>query len=356
MILFVNVLITEQRLHHHERQRGYLGNPPRIDVYKYMLDSLAVIPHWTKAVFHVKLGEEFAGREEELKEYTLGRFDPKIVSYYHDRLEYQKDWRHGLQEVMDDPDPLTWFLCNDDHIFIDYDLDTIEAAVEVLEPQRDKMASFFFSHYPEGLKAVAHQGNQKGHPCLGVFDGGNVDSIQIVTKKVLDRWFYDQEDTNRHMPRPDWFTGCVKTDLTCTYVPLKECCRHFEGYPLPNININICPPLDIPPGFFDNNIKINFGAPKRPEQEWVWFNPTIKNYRTVDENGVDYKWVPQDIPLFWKQRVATIDNQIVHPADKIRMIWERNEAMWEMAISRPNQPDYVIDRDKVMAVAGRKFP
>lgn len=353
MILFINVFITNERLTHHERIRGWLRNPSRIHVYKYMLASLAVIPYWSKVIIHCKLDKEFIGQEPELKEYTTKLFGENKVSYNTTRNEYQKDWRNSLKEVFDDRDKLVWFLCNDDHVFMDYDLKSVESALSVLEKEDDKMASFFFSHHPEALKATAHQGTMKATKYLSYYNGGNIDSIQLVTKRVLRRWFVENEDTNRFMPRPDWVTGFVKTDLTKHYVPYKECCRHFEGYPMVNIDINQCPPIDIPGGFFNNNIQIAYGHKENPDPEkWVLFNPLIKNYRTVDPMGVDYKLVLADIPLFWKDRIKTIETAA--NINSKSMIAARNEAVWIAANSRPNEPHNVIDRTAVMAIAGRK--
>lgn len=350
MILFINVFITNERLNHHERFRGWLKNPQRIDVYKYMLASLATIPYWSKIIIYCKLDKEFENQADSLEKYTNNLFHTKKISYHKNRIEYQHEWRKELQEVFDEQDKLVWFLCNDDHIFIDYDLDNIEDAINLLEIQHDKMASFFFSHHPETMKAVAHQ-NHKMAGNLAFYDGGNVDSIQLVTKKVLSRWFFENEDTNRFMPRPDWRTGFVKTDLTRHYVPLKECCRHFEGYPMVNININHCPPLDIPDGFFEKNIKIAYGDNKSPETGWTWFNPLITNYKTIDPNGVDYRFVPNDIPMFWKDHISTI--RINKEIDMESMRLARNEAVWLAINSRPNQPEYKIDQALVMKHASR---
>jgi hypothetical protein len=234
---------------------------------------------------------------------------------------------------------------------MDYDYTSITDALNILEDQKDKMASFFFSHYPEALKAVAQQNNQLASNELFYYDGGNVDSIQLVTPKVLKRWFVDNEDTNRLMPRPDWSTGFVKTDLTRHYVPIKECCRHFEGYPMVNIDVNKCPPLDIPHGFFDHKIKISYGY---QQENFVYFNPREKNYRITDPKGADYKFVYSDIPMFWKPRMSEF--MYGGESNCKEELRARNDALWELANSRPNQPEFVIDEQKVRARADRKTP
>jgi hypothetical protein len=318
-----------------------------------MLESLATIPYWTKTIFHIKLDEEFQDQTISLQEYTKNLFDKKTMSYYSDRIEYQKDWRNHLTEVFDDKDELVWFLCNDDHIFMDYDLKSIESALSILEGCKGQMASFFFSHYPEALKAVAHQKHKLASNELFYYDGGNVDSIQLVTKQVLKRWFIDNETTNRFMPRPDWETGFVQTDLTRHLVPIKECCRHFEGYPMVNIDPNHCPPLDIPPGFFSEkrNIKISYGF---STQGTVSFNPLARYYSITDTTGADYKLLPEDIPLFWRPKLLCTHYKPDCCNNYEEAVRARNDAVWKIANSRPNQPEYVIDYEKVMAVAGRK--
>jgi hypothetical protein len=348
MILFINVLITEDRMNSGVRNRGFLNSPRRMDVFKYCLASYAAIPHWTKVLLFIQLELEYQERETELKDYAKQLFGKKL-QYYSWRNTNQPQWQETLQKhILDDPDPLIWFTCNDDHTFIDYDLKSIEDALNLIEPT--KLQSFYFSHHPEMMKAVAMQGHKRATDNLFWVTGGNIDSIQLVTKEVLRHWWFDTNYGKTVMPRSDWRYGNCRSDSLKIYVPIKECCRHFEGYPTIPIDVNLCPPLDIPEGFFENNIKIAFCLPK-PDNSWTSFNPLNSNYKISNPEGTDYKLMLEDIPLFWKDKVTEIKQRTDVPKDLI--IAARNRAVWSAINSRPNEPHLVIDKQIAMSVAGR---
>ena len=96
--------------------------------------------------------------------------------------------------------------------------------------------------------------------------------------------------------------------LIFTKYPL---CEHFDGYshtktsavPIPSALI---PPLFIPLGFFENNIKIRYGYDDY-KNNWININPLNAKYRFEDEKGTDLKISIDDIPLFWKKRISKID-------------------------------------------------
>ena len=39
---------------------------------------------------------------------------------------------------------------------------------------------------------------------------------------------------------------------------------------------------------------------------YTWLNPSVTNYISAHPNGVDYKMIEQDIPLFWNKRISEI--------------------------------------------------
>jgi len=86
-------------------------------------------------------------------------------------------------------------------------------------------------------------------------------------------------------------------------LPYKELCRHFDGYghvpaylggPITN---NQCPSIEIPPGFFENKIKIRYGFDDY-KKDYVNINPKNKIYRASSEIGTDYRFTIKDIPIF----------------------------------------------------------
>lgn len=97
------------------------------------------------------------------------------------------------------------------------------------------------------------------------------------------------------------------------FIPTRELCRHFDGYhrrTINNIDINKCPPLFIPPGFWEKDIKIVYG-----ERLSGYVNINLsKDYSCVSPDGTDIK---THIPLFWM--------------DRIKKIIVNNEAVWDVA-------------------------
>ena len=74
---------------------------------------------------------------------------------------------------------------------------------------------------------------------------------------------------------------------------------------MPQTLENIVPPLYIPPGFFENDIKIAIGFYER-DDSWTNFNPAAEWLYNSKPTGTDYRWVEEDIPLFWRSRIGKI--------------------------------------------------
>ena len=138
-------------------------------------------------------------------------------------------------------------------------------------------------------------------------------------------------------------------------MPYKELFRHFDGYFHQFISCNQCPSLDIPPGFFENDIKIRYGYDDYKEG-WVNINPKNPNYYAHDKSGIDYKFTLQDLPLVWKSRISTIDS---NPSiDEEEMLQYRLKAALEMIYNSEYYNPYIDDeiKDKVLEYYMDSFP
>jgi hypothetical protein len=70
---------------------------------------------------------------------------------------------------------------------------------------------------------------------------------------------------------------------------------------------HICPPLHIPKGFFKRNIKILYcGERKDLQPGWTLVNPTLPYYSVNKAIGTDYKYLIEEFPLFWRDRISEI--------------------------------------------------
>ena len=94
--------------------------------------------------------------------------------------------------------------------------------------------------------------------------------------------------------RPDGicdFNNPICTDellVSNVYVPTRELVRHFDGYGHVGKLNNISPPLFIPKGFFEKEIKIKYGFNER-DNEYTNFNPSSEFLYAYSNEGTDYR-------------------------------------------------------------------
>lgn len=344
MILFLNVFITDERLKHH---RGHYGTSyDRLNVFKYTLASYSVIK-WSHVIIYYDLDVSYEDRREELKGWINSLFINPIV--YDDRLTHQSEWRKAMEEVFSfEDDDLVWFCCNDDHVFIDYDTDLLyrlEAKLIALSHNYPYVACSF-SHWPECL---AYSSKPSYHPyprrsphndgimienteeyCI-IRDWNINDSIEIVTKNWLKYLFCEVDHGDVKLDRPDSGQGSGAVVPTTMIVPYRELVRHYDVYTHVSIDLNLCPPLQMPDGFFENDIKILYCSQER-KPGYVHINPQIENYYSHDLSGVDSRYCLEDLPLFWKNRISTIE--VAQEIDRELLLQYRDNAVLKLASSK----------------------
>lgn len=102
-----------------------------------------------------------------------------------------------------------------------------------------------------------------------------------------------------------------KYNANC-YFPIKEQVRHYDGYGHVGYFNNICPPLNIPAGFLESNIKIKYGYQKT-FNGFLNVNPKAPFLFAHDKKGVDYRFYIgpdndlSDVPMAIRSRISEID-------------------------------------------------
>lgn len=305
MILYINVFITNNRSNRRDHVKIDFQTDDRLDIFKYTLASLAVI-NWSNVFIHSKLDKEYEPRAKELEHYVHQLFTN--VEFKTERSEYQKQWQKNCRNVLDKSDDLIWYMCNDDHVFVDSDLNLIQEAQQTMSSDPSKFKSLYFSHWPETLRWFAGKNAQKTGNFL-ISKRNITDGIQLVNKDLLHNWWFENHYGNEMMRRSDDIMTILPkeklTEFTC-YAPTKEIVRHFDAYGHVRIPATICPPYTIPPGFFENDIKISYCSDYY-RKGWVNIDPTNLHYQATNELGTDYKWLIEDIPLFWKDRISKVE-------------------------------------------------
>jgi hypothetical protein len=321
MILLMNTFLTHPRMTY---QRGHVPGAGTLEIFLYTVASLAAIPYWSAAIFHIRLDDFYQPYGPRIRDFIREEFGDRAIIYDW-RNERQSQWRETIGRLMALPDDLVWYSCNHDHVFMDYGLEGLDRILGALAAEPEARKSAYYSHWPEFCRVTRTQ-----HPTDHTLrpDGviaarfQHMDSIQIVSKPLLHSWWCEPDYGDRYLPRSDWEDVYQCSPFRC-FVPSRELCRHFDGYSH-LFDITSVPPLSIPPGFFEKQIKILYCSPERREG-WVHVNPLYPHYRTVDPEGVDYKWVLDDIPLFWKNRVAAIE--IARWFDPPQLVEARNRAV-----------------------------
>lgn len=315
MILLWNVLITPHRLVGYNRPSRF-RNYDRADVFIYSLYSLLPLKKFiSKAIFFVDIANEFAHRKDEIYS-VINQLYPD-AELHHSRNYYSRDWKNNLDKIIEpgtDPKTPILICCNDDHIFMDYNTDVIESGLKLLENESNEFSCLYYSHFAEQCRWSHHQKGELTEDKNWVkYKYSNFDSIQIVTQaRFREYWKFDYSQTP--MYRTDSLTGKNPPMDSNMYCPTRRQFDHYDGYShlnwnMPNdlkVNLeNVIPPLVIPPKFFEGKMKIRYGFKDRDE-DCVNIDPTNPNLYAAYEDGTDYRWVLNDIPLFWRDRISEI--------------------------------------------------
>jgi hypothetical protein len=308
MILFCNTFITEAKpFGKGNVVRDNLKSFNNLDIFKYSLFSLAIAYNWSKVILKISLDDCYKHRQDELEQFIRDNFSQFNLVLTWQRSEYQNDWKQDY-ELLDDN--LIWYYCNHDHIFFDSSKDYLAELVNKIKDE--ELCSLQFSHFPENIRTAKSNPKYTIHNNHISFESINFDSIQIITKELYRRWWFEGEFNHIKLGRPDFFgIGLAEIKpipIHKVIVPLKELCRHFDGYQhvQPIIDNNQCPALDIPIRFFENDIKIRYGYDDYKEG-WTNINPKNNYYYAYNKIGTDYKFTLEDLPLVWKSRISNID-------------------------------------------------
>lgn len=334
MILFCNTFITEAKpFGKGNVVRDNLKSFNNLDIFKYSLASLAIAYDWSKVILKISLDDCYKHRKDELEQFIKDNFSQFNLVLEWQRSEYQNDWKRDY-ELLDDN--LIWYYCNHDHIFFDSSKDYLAELVD--EMKDEELCSLQFSHFPENIRTAKKNPNYTIHPNYISFESINFDSIQIITKELYRRWWFEGEFNHIKLGRPDFFgIGLAEIKpmpMHKVIVPFKEICRHFDGYQhvQPIIDNNQCPAIDIPIGFFENDIKIRYGYDDYKEG-WTNINPKNNYYYAYDTTGTDYKFTLNDLPLIWKNKTSVIDSNI--KADDDEIVQYRLKAIFDMVATSP---------------------
>jgi len=347
MILLYNVYITDKSSTKGQWERlgitydrGNLNNPNKLEILKYSLASYAVAYPWKKVILNLELDPDYISldKKQELKDFAYNEFKNTEIIYSDRRNLLQQDWINTYKLLDDD---IIFYQGNHDHIFIDNSTSYLEELVE-LKSKYGKNLTISTSHFPEAIRTakcgyIDHHEPYPTNPSKDYkiesnhiyLTGRVLDSLIIITKEIYKNWFVEDNWERIQAPKELFKSGQIelartegtgimglgeiKNILNSSFIdqkiviPFKELFRHFDGYGHQKIPNSSCPSLDIPPGFFERDIKIRYGYEDYKEG-WVNINPKSENYRVFDKSGTDYKFTLENLPLVWLSRISFVDS------------------------------------------------
>ena len=127
------------------------------------------------------------------------------------------------------------------------------------------------------------------------------EGIMIVNKNLFKAWWFDYEYNGAFIPRADWHDVTCQSPHCRIFLPVKELCRHFDGhnfsaYSYENRDIT---PLEIPNGFWDDDIKIRKSAAMKELRAYVRAYVSLSGYTGSTRAIVMHeakKWVLDNHP------------------------------------------------------------
>ena len=206
MILFINVFITNQRmvgLPNLSNSRSH----SKLDIFRYMLASYSTIK-WSAVYIYYSLDEEFKSKQSFIDDEINHLFQGSKLRINHFRIDDLGGWKSALKIINSQDDEWIWFSCNDDHIFIDSNLDTLNNILISAEKlsKTYKYISILPSHWQEYM-AQRERNRIMGltkSKLINDFGAGEVilekedfdistfrtaGAIQIINRNLINHWF-----------------------------------------------------------------------------------------------------------------------------------------------------------------------
>ena len=290
--------------------------PRKLDITKYSLASYKIFP-WSKVI--IKIDAEKLEDKQEFIKYAKEVFpDAEIIEH---RSDNQKKYCKTINEICKLDDEWIFFAPNNDHPMVINDINYIHKIINHANQYKEKfefisilytMVSAFADinitvHFKDA-KVV----NETDLSLDVIKPNGYFMSGLILNKNLIKYLFCKYDLGNSRITRIEDLQGLVSINNQLVISPKKEICAHFDGHSntygnYAEITPDQSPPLFIPLGFFENNIKIAYGYDEYREG-WVNINPAKKYFSFQSKkNRTDLKIGIDDIPLFWRHRISELD-------------------------------------------------
>jgi hypothetical protein len=298
------------------------------DIFKYTLSSYLDY-EWDSVYINFEC--ENKGDFLNLENWIIDNFPQANISTK--RSDNCEKWIQNLNKIPEG-NPWIFYSPNNDHPIISnnlIDFNFFEKEAEKLELLHSEYnVSILYSHFPEYWNSIFPKGNLYDlNSTKGIVNVINetenyyvvecsrtpLDSIFIHRKNSLIKFFESGDKSSRVVRLEDISDKLFYDEPSIILIPKIEICRHYDSYVhtyCPDkskyINYNSVPVLFIPFGFFEENIKVNYGS-KNYLVDHLNVNPKSKIYSFEDaEKGSDFCLFYSELPFFIRKRVIEVKN------------------------------------------------
>jgi hypothetical protein len=284
----------------------------KLDEVRYTLLSYRAVP-WDQMYLRVECEDE----DDRLKFFEFARRHFPDADIANQRSATAAQYVQSLSRLKRFGNPWVFFSPNNDHPLIG-DPNSFAPLIDLAEDVEPLYPNHFvcilYSHFTESQNSALPEQHNWGRTMGNTYTVAgetahasivqsvlfSCDSIKIYRLSSLLTIFGKTTNSGR----------CIRLEDTDLYLstqyreiniwPKAEICRHFDGYPHVD---RAPPPLFVPPGFFESDIRIRYGFEDH-QVGCVSVNP----FEELSYLGgtADIRCLLSEIPGFWKERISSI--------------------------------------------------
>ena len=313
MILFLNVYLTKKKFSIFDR--GFFDLEDPLNAFKFMICSLGDIK-FSRIYINFELDCDFYKQNEayKLELYIKEVFCNVPLEIRNKRLLEISEWKEFLfNKILNWNEPI-FYSGNHDHVYMDCGCELIDHCLNRLKELRFeyKRVSVILSHWAEYISCRSKiiQIENKCTIQTSVYR----DAMQIVTPELLREWFFDDAvgfpDTMQIRRTED--LGWISNNPFLQIIPGKELFRHIDADSHFGMRIKNLPPLRVPPGFDEGELKIAYIGSRDLDllrshlfEGYCCISPYFPSL-AVSPDGVDFNWLFEEIPKYLIKKAICI--------------------------------------------------
>lgn len=331
MILYIDTFISESALSPNRKLEAFLKavqqnsyvyrRQSKIDIFKYSLASYVPIT-WSQVI--LRIDGDLKDQIHNLRGYVKECFPDSDLLF--ERSDTGEKYAAVLDKVRNG-NPWIFFSPNNDHPFIYKDpgiFNKLLTAAEKAEKKYQLPVSVLYSHFTESINSISPPGYLYGYAgdfCQILDEDDFSYTVKYDHLSLLSLQIY-RADFLYQLMMAAGNNRVIRTECLGQYsdyksaslmiVPKVECCRHYDAYMHTSfvvrdyITASRVPPLFIPGHFFDRQIRIRYGF-NEYSNEYININPGKSSYIFDSSDGTDLAISIDDLPAFWRDRVAIIE-------------------------------------------------